>query len=299
MTDPDVRYNPAALTAIREMTLDECLEAARPRIKRSIGLAKSARPQDPELIELLTAAIEEIDGAIHAARQPTDSPALDRWESALATTPSLPAAVDAVYAERNRLVAALAHLFSNAAWRGLDPEAPGWTVVYIELPGGQVSWHIPDAEMEQFPALALRDPSNWDGHDTPEKYRRLAALRRGDICRDVAEAVQRAVNQERSATPSSSQAAGLDVADAGTWRAAEAEGHVVDFTDDGYGLQHPPSCRPDLIGCRVNQYLASRGYPEEDPGRYRITLHKGHAEYARLADVSGTTTTDADTGGEE
>lgn len=42
----------------------------------------------------------------------------------------------------------------------LDPSEPDWPVVYIELPNGQVSWHLPQHERE------------WDGHDTPEKYRR-------------------------------------------------------------------------------------------------------------------------------
>ena len=69
------------------------------------------------------------------------------------------------------------------------------------------------------------------------------------------------------------------IEDGRKWQAAEAEGHVVTFSETGYGLMHPPSCRPDLIGCRHNKYLASRGYPEEEPGRYRMTLHKGHAEY--------------------
>lgn len=106
---------------------------------------------------------------------------------------SLEGGIDAVYAERNRLVAALAHLFANAAWRGLDPSAPDFTIVYIDLPSGQVSWHIPDAEMVAFPPLPLRDPTGWDGHDTDTKYERLAALRRGDICRDVNDAIQRAL----------------------------------------------------------------------------------------------------------
>jgi hypothetical protein len=58
-------------------------------------------------------------------------------------------------------------------------------------------------------------------------------------------------------------------ADAEHWRAAEAEGHVVDFTEDGYGLQHPPSCRPNLIECEFNEYLAA-GCPDVYPGRYSM-----------------------------
>lgn len=61
-----------------------------------------------------------------------------------------------------------------------------------------------------------------------------------------------------------------DHADALRWRAAEAEGHVVDFTEDGYGLMHPPSCRPNLIGCDFNAYLAERDEPDMPPGRYSM-----------------------------
>lgn len=43
----------------------------------------------------------------------------------------------------------------------IDPAEPGWPVVYIELPTGQVSWHMPEHQ------------TAWDGHDTDEKYRRV------------------------------------------------------------------------------------------------------------------------------
>ena len=42
----------------------------------------------------------------------------------------------------------------------IDPTEPEWPVAYIELPTGQVSWHLP------------QHPVAWDGHDTAEKYRR-------------------------------------------------------------------------------------------------------------------------------
>lgn len=46
----------------------------------------------------------------------------------------------------------------------IDPDSPLWPVVYIELPTGQVSWHMP------------QHPVSWDGHDTAEKYRRCRAF---------------------------------------------------------------------------------------------------------------------------
>jgi hypothetical protein len=67
------------------------------------------------------------------------------------------------------------------------------------------------------------------------------------------------------------------------WRAAEAEGHIVDFTETGFGLQHPPSCRPNLVGCRFNVYLSDLGVPEEEPGRYRMTWDGQWPYYAALS----------------
>ena len=44
-----------------------------------------------------------------------------------------------------------------------DPVDPRPIVVYLELPTGQVSWHLP------------AHPEQWDGHDTATKYDRIAA----------------------------------------------------------------------------------------------------------------------------
>lgn len=68
------------------------------------------------------------------------------------------------YASRNLCVvtAVLAAWWCNyEAGFGLDPSEPGWLVAYVELPSGQVSWHIP------------QHSKTWDGHDTPEKCRRV------------------------------------------------------------------------------------------------------------------------------
>jgi hypothetical protein len=43
----------------------------------------------------------------------------------------------------------------------IDPAEPEWPVVYIELPTGQVSWHMPQHGIP------------FDGHSTEEKYRRI------------------------------------------------------------------------------------------------------------------------------
>lgn len=54
----------------------------------------------------------------------------------------------------------IAHKLGFPAGFRLDPAQPEWPVAFIELPTGQVSWHLP------------QHPTPWDGHDTAEKYRR-------------------------------------------------------------------------------------------------------------------------------
>lgn len=46
----------------------------------------------------------------------------------------------------------------------LDSKESDWPVVFIELPTGQVSWHVPQH---------IKD---WDGHDTITKYERVDAF---------------------------------------------------------------------------------------------------------------------------
>ena len=46
--------------------------------------------------------------------------------------------------------------------------------------------------------------------------------------------------------------------------------HIIEFRDDGFSIQHPPFCRPDLFNCPVSR-AAERdldGPPEEGPGLY-------------------------------
>ena len=88
---------------------------------------------------------------------------------------------DNAYSERNRLVAALTKLFP--AWiEWHSEEDNSWdndwrNIIYIDLPAGQVSWHIHKSEVEQFYHLKMKEgKSSWDGHTTEEKYKRLAEL---------------------------------------------------------------------------------------------------------------------------
>lgn len=93
------------------------------------------------------------------------------------------AAKDAAYEERNRVVAALARLFPAGLKR---TNIPGWDeewhgCVYIDTPAGQLSWHFHDSQAHLFSGLPSYG-GEWDGHDTSEKYRRLAATEaRGQV----------------------------------------------------------------------------------------------------------------------
>jgi hypothetical protein len=91
--------------------------------------------------------------------------------------------IDDVYLERNQVVAGLAALavklgykagIAKTAIEGWDEEWHG--CVYIDLPTGQISWHYHSSQDGLFSFLPLYD-GVWDGHDTPEKYRRVLALR--------------------------------------------------------------------------------------------------------------------------
>ena len=84
---------------------------------------------------------------------------------------------DAAYLERNQVVAALAKCFpSGVARTAIEGWSEDWHgCVYIDLPTGQASWHFHDSHAYLFDSLPPYT-GTWDGHDTPEKYARLAKL---------------------------------------------------------------------------------------------------------------------------
>lgn len=84
-----------------------------------------------------------------------------------------------VYRERNLLATALAvdrnRRGERAGWSEPtdedDADADEWAVIWIELPTGQVSWHVPRTLVE---ATDLeRRPYQWDGHSRLEKNARI------------------------------------------------------------------------------------------------------------------------------
>ena len=80
-----------------------------------------------------------------------------------------------VYTERNRLVALLASIYQSRIEESHDlPDEPDFNhVVYIRLSVGQVSWHVPDWDLELFTNLTDTYMEEYDGHNTDEKYKRV------------------------------------------------------------------------------------------------------------------------------
>ncbi len=91
------------------------------------------------------------------------------------------------YAERNMCVALIARLAEMLGYKvGMKQhEGEEWEdewrhVIFIDLPTGQLSWHLHDSELENFPGIVpyLKE---WDKHTTEEKYQRIAAfIHRGE-----------------------------------------------------------------------------------------------------------------------
>lgn len=84
--------------------------------------------------------------------------------------------LDDAYFDRNQAVQAMARLAAAKGFRaGLrtDPNEPDWPVLMIDLPTGQVGWHLPKAEIVGTWPEYL-DP--WDGHSLEEKRKRVRAF---------------------------------------------------------------------------------------------------------------------------
>lgn len=90
-----------------------------------------------------------------------------------------------VYRERAALAVALVRVALDAGCRagirGHEPEDAEWdtdyqTVLLIDLPTGQVSWHLHVSDLDLVHGLPAYS-GNWDGHSTIEKIARLQAFR--------------------------------------------------------------------------------------------------------------------------
>ena len=111
-----------------------------------------------------------------------ESTSAPQTERLIAELKDMEARKDAAYEERNRVVAALAHLALVAGFKAGTARTAieGWSddwhgCVYIEGPWGQASWHFHDSHGHLFWTLPPYDGA-WDGHTTEQKYERLGSV---------------------------------------------------------------------------------------------------------------------------
>lgn len=85
--------------------------------------------------------------------------------------------LDEVYSERNTCVALIASMAEGLDLPiGIRPDEddPGWYILFIDLPTGQVSWHFQESEKPLFPYPLYTKA--WDGHSNEQKYERVLAM---------------------------------------------------------------------------------------------------------------------------
>lgn len=87
---------------------------------------------------------------------------------------------DGAYRERAHLLAWLATHYPAVIAPAPDVEEPGWQLLYITAPTGQLSWHISPRDAGLLSHVQRVEPDDprakWDGHTTEQKYQRIAAL---------------------------------------------------------------------------------------------------------------------------
>lgn len=156
-------------------------------LTKALGQASTLANQNRDLNWQVSALTSE-NGSMKQRLEESETAVKDFL---LARVAELEVQKDNAYAERNLVVSLAAKLAVSMGYEaGLyvdpdhkdDPSWTGWTnVVYINLPTGQVTWHIYDGELPIFTTFLRvfnRDETGYDAHSTEEKYRRIRQLPR-------------------------------------------------------------------------------------------------------------------------
>lgn len=77
--------------------------------------------------------------------------------------------------ERNQLVALLSKLYPSALSKDFSGAYSLEDAVYIQLPTGQVSWHLTPSQLPLFEHLHTEEMA-WDGHSHEEKWQRVHSV---------------------------------------------------------------------------------------------------------------------------
>lgn len=83
--------------------------------------------------------------------------------------------IEDLYEHRNLLFLTLAlELFRDyEVYYRLDKDMEGWFILYIELPSGQISYHLTDNYLEYMDRIPERPEAEWDGHTPHDVLERL------------------------------------------------------------------------------------------------------------------------------
>jgi hypothetical protein len=182
--NPDSILGPGQLTARIQVIIREAIASAT---SNDIAMYWHGRAKDMQVMH--ARAGEELARAQRALRHAGFTDGMLGWQATPGTIEDVRSQLaqmeevkDGAYEERNMVVAALAKCFpSGTAKTAIEGWAPEWhNCVYIDLPTGQASWHYHD---DHAPLFADLPPykGKWDGHSTPAKYTRLAALKLWDV----------------------------------------------------------------------------------------------------------------------
>lgn len=80
------------------------------------------------------------------------------------------------YFDRNQAAMAFAQVcrsYNFPVGLRIDPNEPDWPILFIRLPQGQVSWHLPKDEIVgDWPIF----DQEWDGHTLKQKRQRIQAF---------------------------------------------------------------------------------------------------------------------------
>lgn len=84
---------------------------------------------------------------------------------------------DELYQHRYALFAALAHTYGDKSWKSQKHQDgtmwDGWFVAGIELPTGQITYHLPVSVWMKFPAQEIERAPAWDGHTSNDVIHRI------------------------------------------------------------------------------------------------------------------------------
>lgn len=86
---------------------------------------------------------------------------------------------DELYHHRHALFAVVSSAYGDKAWKSKKHQDgtmyDGWFVAGIELPTGQITYHLPMDVWHKFPSREVEHAPKWDGHISSDVIHRLWA----------------------------------------------------------------------------------------------------------------------------